>query len=80
MAHSKYQNNEWNSHCFIQRHAPIEGKNVWHLEIVMINWFMLECPALPILLLYDSSHERNLHGLGPQGQTNQIILPEQSWL
>ena len=37
-----------------------------------------ECPALPILLLYDSSHERNLHGLGPQGQTNQIILPEQS--
>ena len=31
-------------------------------EIVMISWFTLECPALPVLPLCNSSEITNLHG------------------
>ena len=31
-------------------------------EIVMISWFTLECPALPVFPLCDSSEITSLHG------------------
>ena len=41
-------------------------------EIVMISWFTLECPALPVLPLCDSSKVTNLHGHKTQGQVKPI--------